>query len=312
MSVGVYNLKRNRAIYSLLFLAFVEGIKNAGGTCEAVQSSSKGFTPRNSTQLSVTFTNALSNIGNVLKKQIEEQNRYLTIYIGAFHKKGIVGTQNRNSIYGWDTNSRPREDALYYCDLLSTDYMQHEFIGESFDRIEELNYFNLDIKPWKTGGDYILIPEQIHPEGMGHGISNWIDWAKNKCLEIRNITDMPIKIRRHPNRFAWKDFQKDISKNFQDVEFTDGTSLDEDLKNAYALVTLSSRCVVEAVINGVHCFTQDLNSIAYPVCNTKLDFLKTPKKFDRKSWLAKVAYSHWSIEEIISGDYYRHLSKAIL
>jgi len=293
-------------------MAFVEGIKNAGGTCEAVQSSSKGFTPRNYTQLSVTFTNDPSKIGNVLKKQIEEQNRYLTIYIGAFHKKGIVGIQNRNSIYGWDTNSRPREDALYYCDLLSTDYMQHEFIGESFDRVEELDYFNLDIKPWKTRGDYILIPEQIHPEGMGHGISNWIDWAKNKCVEIRSITDMPIKIRRHPNRFAWKDFQKDISKNFQDVEFTDGTSLDEDLKNTYALVTLSSRCVVEGVTKGVHCYTEDLNSLAYSVCNKSLDFLVSPAKFDREKWLAKVAYSHWSIEEIISGDYYRHLSKAIL
>jgi len=311
MKTGIYHLKHNRAVYSLLFASFVEGIKQSGEKCETIQSRNRSFKPNNSNRLAVTFTNAPSRVGQVLKRQKKDKNKYLTVGMGAFYKKGLVGIHNRDKIYGWDTNSKPQKNALFYCDLLSSDYAQHQFIGESFDRIEGLNYFNLDIKPWKDSGQYILIPEQIHPEGMGHGITDWIGWAKKKCVEIRNITDMPIKIRRHPNRFAWKDFKKEIGAEFKDIEILDGTNLDEDLKNVYALVTLSSRCVVEAVMNGVHCFTQDLNSIAYSVCNTELDFLKAPKKFDRKRWLAKVAYSHWSIEEIMSGDYYKYLSKAI-
>ena len=311
MKVGVYHLKHNRPIYSALFGCFVEGLKESGERFEVVQSRAKEFSPRLSHELSVAFTNANSKICNVFKKQKEELKKYLTIYIGAFHKEGIVGIQNRNEIYGWDTRTRPKENALFYCDLLSTDYMRHQFIGESSDRIENLNYFNLDIKPWKNDDKYILIPEQIHPEGMGHGVTDWISWAKDICSKIRYVTDMPIKIRRHPNRFAWKDFKKDISKYFDNVEFTDGTSLDEDLKDAYALVTLSSRCVVQAVTKGVHCYTEDLNSLAYSVCNKSLDFLVSPEKFDRKKWLAKAAYSHWSLEEIMSGDYYKHLSEAI-
>jgi len=311
MKTGIYHLKHNRAIYSLLFASFVEGIRQSGEKCEIIQSRSRNFKPNNSNRLAVTFTNAQSRVGQVLKRQEKDKNKYLTISAGAFHKKGVVGIQNRNKIYGWDTNSKPQKNALFYCDLLSSDYMQHQFIGESFDRIEELNYFNLDIKPWKDSGQHILIPEQIHPEGMGHGITDWIGWAKDKCAKIRDISDMPIKIRRHPNRFAWKDFKKEIGEEFKDIELTDSTSLDEDLKSAYALVTLSSRCVVEAIISGVHCYTEDLNSLAYSVCNKSLDFLLSPTKFDRESWLAKSAYSHWSIEEIMSGDYYKHLSKAI-
>ena len=298
-------------MYSLMFGAFVEGLKNTDERFEVVQSRAKSFKPLLAHELSVAFTNATSRVFNILKKQKQESKKYLTLYIGAFHRNGIVDIKNRNEIYGWDTNSKPQSNALLYCDLLSTDYMQHQFIGDSTDRIKALNYFNLDIEPWKTDGKYILIPEQVHPEGMGHGITDWVGWAKEICSKIRYITNMPIKIRRHPNRFAWKDFKKDISKCFDDVEFTEGTSLDEDLNNAYALVTLSSRCVVEAVTKGVHCYTEDLNSLAYSVCNKSLDFLLSPEKFDREKWLAKAAYSHWSLEEVMSGDYYKHLSEVI-
>jgi len=311
MKVCVYHLKHNRAMYSLMFGSFIEGLKSYDQRFQVVQSRAKSFKPQLAHGLSVVFTNVDSRVGDILKKQKQESKKYLTLYIGAFHRNGIVDIKNRNEIYGWDTGSKPQKDALIYCDLLSSDYMQHEFIGESTDRIEALNHFNLNIDPWKTNGKYILIPEQIHPEGMGHGVTDWVSWAKDICSKIRYVTDMPIKIRRHPNRFAWKDFKKDISKYFDNVEFTDGTSLDQDLNDAYALVTLSSRCVVQAVTKGVHCYTEDLNSLAYSVCNKSLDFLLSPEKFDREKWLAKAAYSHWSLEEIMSGDYYKHLSEAI-
>lgn len=311
MNVGVYNLKHNRAMYAIMFGVFVEGLKKTGENFESIQSRTKGLKPPSSNELSVVFTNVNSRVSNILKKQKAGSKKYLTLYTGAFHKDGIVGIKERDEIYGWDTGSKPKNNALLYCDLLSTDYMQHQFIGESSDRVSALNYFNLDMGQWKTDGKYILMPEQIHPEGMGHEVTDWVGWAKEMLSKIRQVTDMPIKIRRHPNRFAWKDFNKDISKYFDDVEFTDGTSLDEDLKDAYALVALSSRCVIEAVTKGVHCYTEDLNSLAYSVCNKSLDFLISPQKFDRKRWLAKAAYSHWSLKEVMSGDYYRYLSGVI-
>jgi len=312
MKVGIYHLKHNRPAYSVLYTAFVEGMKKTGTEHQVIQSSSKGgHKPKNSFDLAVTFTNSPPRVAGVLEKQKEDKNKYLTVYMGAFYKKGVVGTHNINHIYGWDRKSKPKKDALFYFDLLYEDYTEHKFIGEDSDRIEKLNYFNLDIKPWKDDGKYILIPEQIKPEGMGHGITDWTSWAKTKCSEIRDITDMPIKIRRHPNRFAWRKFKKEIKNDFTGIELTDGTSLDEDLKDAYALVTLSSRCVVEATINGVHCFTEDLNSLAYAVCNKKLNLINYPQKFDRKKWLAKVAYSHWSVKELASGDYFNHLKRSV-
>lgn len=304
MDVGIYNIKFNRPMYSLMYASFVSGLKRHGVRFHLYNTADKNFLPSRSHDLAVTFTN-IPRAKRILDIQKKHNNKFLTLYIGAFCRSGIVNFRNRNKVFGWDTKTKPTEDALLYCDLLSDDYMTHSYYkGRTSLRLEELNNFGIEMKPWKTDG-YILIPEQVHPEGMGHGRSDWLEWAKETCFKIKSVTDRPIRIRRHPNRTAWKDYRKNIIKDFDCVEFSDGadTPLSDDLKGAYSMVTLSSRCVIEAITHGVRSVTEDKNSLMWEVSST-IESVENTTGFDRRQWLSDIAYSHWSIEEIANGDYW--------
>ena len=311
MNVGVYNLKHNRTMYAVMFGAFTSGLKKHNVNFEVYNIKFKGFKPIASHDLAVTFTNAPRAVP-ILDRQKKDKNKYLTLYIGAFSKSGVVNFRNRNKIFGWDTNTRPTDDALLYCDMLGNDYMRHDYyIGRTRHRLNQLNNFGVELKPYKQDG-CILIPEQIHPEGMGHGVDNWLEWAIETCAEIRKYTDKKIRIRRHPNRTAWKDYTRKIEDLFKDVEFTYGEQrpFKVDLEDTYAVVTLSSRCIIEALVNGCHIFTRDVNSPAL-YCSNFVHTISKPKTLDRRQWLADIAYSHWSIEEIQNGDYWDYCKTLI-
>lgn len=312
MDVGVYNIKFNRPMYSVMCTSFVKGLERHGVKCYLYNTASKNFIPKESHDLAVVFTNApRSKI--ILEKQKENKNKFLTMYIGALSKKGVVNFRNRNEIFGWDTKTKPTEDALIHCDLLSNDYMTSNYYrGSPKYRLEKLNHFGgVELKPWKDEG-YVLIPEQIHPEGMGHGVTDWLTWAQETCKQIRSLTDRPIKIRRHPNRKAWKDYRQTIKEEFKDVHFSDGIDcpLEEDLNSAHSIVTISSRCVIEGVINGSNPFTRDLNSLAWSVSNS-IGMIHSPIRFDRSQWLRDLAYCHWGLDEIANGDCWNFLKRSL-
>jgi len=309
MNVGLYHVKHNRTMYSVMFGAFVQGLQKHSVNFEIYNIKTKHFKPSRSHDLAVAFTNA-PRTKVILEKQKQDKNRYLTLYTGAFSRNGAVNFRNRNKIYGWDTNTKPRDDALLYCDLLSEDYMTHEYYkGRPDLRLRQLDSFGVEIKPYKKEG-CILIPEQIHPEGMGHGIKEWLPWAMQTCNLIRENTDRKIRIRRHPNRTSWKDYAKKIEDFFPNVEFTYGEDkpLGVDLEDAHSLVTLSSRCVIEAIINGTYIFTKDVNSLAW-ACSNDISNISSPSKIDRRQWLSDIAYSHWGVDKIANGDYWDYLRK---
>ena len=98
-----------------------------------------------------------------------------------------------------------------------------------------------------------------------------------------------------------------IEDSFENVEFTYGENrpLKIDLEDTYAVVTLSSRCIIEGLVNGCHIFTRDVNSPALH-CSNFVSNISEPKTLDRRQWLADIAWSHWSIEEIQNGDYWNY------
>jgi hypothetical protein len=308
MNIGIYHLKHNRPFYSVLASAFVEGLKRHGQKCEVITNRGSNFCPKQGHDLAVSFTNAESKVGKVLEKQIEVGGGFLTVYMGAFSRNGIVDFSNRNQIYGWDTNQKPQDDALVYCDVLGYDYNQAGFCkGKSDDRLKKLNGFGIELKPFRDDG-FILIPEQVRPEGRGHNSFDWSKWVVQTCKIIRSRTDRPIKIRRHPNRYAWKHY-KDYDFGVSGVTVVDGRDypLDEDLDESYAVVTISSKCNIEGLIEGCHSFTEDMNSLAYCVSNRSLQYIDNPIRYSREQWLADVAYTHWGIDEIANGDYWSYL-----
>ena len=82
-------------------------------------------------------------------------------------------------------------------------------------------------------------------------------------------------------------------------------TLMDDLAVASAVVTYNSSPGVAAAIEGLPVFVTDpipQQSQAFGVANTSLAQIETPREFDREEWIRKLAMTHWTQEDLRSGE----------
>ncbi|RLI46947.1 hypothetical protein DRO61_08595, partial [Candidatus Bathyarchaeota archaeon] len=97
------------------------------------------------------------------------------------------------------------------------------------DRFAELN---LDVKPWKTDGDYILMLGQVPSDCALRGL-NLAKWTEETKLKLSKITDKEVRFRPHPQYKATVN------------------TLKQDLSGASCVITYNSTSGVDAALNGV-------------------------------------------------------------
>jgi hypothetical protein len=153
------------------------------------------------------------------------------------------------------------------------------------------NQLLLDVKPWRTQGDHIIICSQ-------HGFSHqWRDqpsmdqWVNNTITNVRQYTDRPIIVRPHP-RFP-------VNIKNSDVRISK-ISFKQDLVNAWAVINWNSNPGVESIIEGIPSFVGP-ESLAMPVANTQLTAINDPIMPDRTQWLNELAWTEWTTEEMANG-----------
>ena len=170
------------------------------------------------------------------------------------------------------------------------------------------NELGIDLKPWKIGGDYILIGLQTMGDASLFG-SNHFNWLTETVTNICKITDMPIRIRPHPLMKPTHHaiFNKlDILKHPRVTVSRDNT-LAEDLKDANCMVTYTSGSGIDSVINGVPHIALHKYSMAAPVSGDKLtDMLNLPTP-PREKHFYNLAYAQWTPEEMESGKCWKHI-----
>ncbi len=167
----------------------------------------------------------------------------------------------------------------------------------------------LQLKPWKKYGDYILITCQRDGGWSMDGLKI-INWLHPLLQNLRKFTDKRILVRFHPG-------DKKIDKHIQQlkaighkVEISSPTSsLLKDLHDACAVISYNSSPAVIAAIEGVPIFVIDpKRSQARDVANTNLKNIENPNfEFDREAWLRRLAMSHWTLDELRSGECWKHM-----
>lgn len=172
----------------------------------------------------------------------------------------------------------------------------------------------INLKPWKKHGDYILITCQRDGGWSMDGLKI-INWLHPLLQNIRRHTDREIRVRFHPG-------DKKIQKHIQQlqaighkVKISSPTStLLKDLHDAYAVISYNSSPAVVAAIEGVPVFVLDpKRSQAADVANTSLTNLDNPSyEFDREAWLRRLAMSHWSLDELQSGHCWKHMREWVV
>lgn len=168
----------------------------------------------------------------------------------------------------------------------------------------------INLKPWRTNGNHILICLQRNG-GWSMGGLSVIDWLNQTIAKIQSVSNRPIVVRTHPGDKKINSLLKITQKN---VILSKNESLLDDFKNCWCTITYNSSPGVASAIEGIPTFVSDPNpktSQAYEVANIDLNLIESPVMPERRSWIEKISMSHWNFEELRSGEAWQHIRKFI-
>ena len=169
----------------------------------------------------------------------------------------------------------------------------------------------LNIKPWKKHGDYILVTCQ-RDGGWSMNGQSVIEWLHLLLQKLKAHTDRPIMVRFHPGDKKIAKHMMQLQAIGHKVRFSSpSVSLLKELHDAYAVISHNSSPGVVSAIEGVPIFLLDPErSQAKDVANINLRDIEKPNyDFDREGWLRRLAMSHWRLDEIRSGECWRHMKQ---
>lgn len=166
-----------------------------------------------------------------------------------------------------------------------------EFPNYEDSECNRLPELDIELKPWKYGGQYALILGQVPNDASLQG-KNMVPWYQAQAAAIGDHYKIPVLFREHP------DIKKrGLRQNVKGLERSSGT-LQEALSNALFTVCYNSNSSVDSIIEGVPCVVGDRGSMAYELCSKSIYNLVRP---ERAQWLRSLAMKQWRIEEIASG-----------
>lgn len=178
------------------------------------------------------------------------------------------------------------------------------YFGDSGNDSSRRNLLGLELKPWQSNGEYILICGQHEKSLQWQNMPRMSQWVMDTIEEIQKHTDRPILFRPHPRcrLEAIESQYKNVYR--QEPRHIDGTYDDFDMQfnNVYATVSYSSNPGIHSILNGVPAFVGP-SSLAYDVAND-VDFMhdiNDPLRPDRYQWLNDYAWTEFTVEEIAQG-----------
>lgn len=174
---------------------------------------------------------------------------------------------------------------------------------------------SLELKPWRTGGEYILICGQHNKSLQWQNMPTMSNWFLQTYDQIRKHTDRPIVFRPHP-RCRLEHIERGLKNVYrQEPRKLNGTYDDFDMgfDDVHCTISYSSNPGIHSVINGVPGFVSN-HSLAYPVAND-IDFthdIENPLAPNRQQWLNDYAYTEWTVDEIAQGIPTKRLREALI
>ncbi|WP_146435642.1 hypothetical protein [Blastopirellula retiformator] len=171
-----------------------------------------------------------------------------------------------------------------------------------FSPANRWNQLEVPVAPWRADGEHIVLCGQVPWDASVQHVDH-VQWCRETAKTLRQLTSRPIIFRPHP---LAKD-AVDMQGTGVDVILSQADSLQEDMKNAWAVVTFSSNAGVEATLAGIPSFVCDEGAMGYSLLNKDLRRIESPLKPDRTQWLYDLAYTQWTLEEAAMGAPIAHL-----
>ena len=150
---------------------------------------------------------------------------------------------------------------------------------------DRFNMLNITLKDERKTGKHILVCPSSSTVERFYNISNW---TKHTVDELKKHTDRPIKIRNKPRA------------NGTSGPLAATIPFEEDVKDAWAVVTSVSIAGVEAMCLGVPVFCHPASPVA-PVGNLDLSKIESPQFNRLNMWLNNLAYYQYNETELKQG-----------
>ena len=177
--------------------------------------------------------------------------------------------------------------------------------------------WNVKSEPWRKSNQSDPIIFVLQPK------DNWsmneldpIDWFHKVYDKLRPITDRKFIVRPHPNHVVamenrLNEFPEDVEVHIGQKYFQGDEKkyyrfhFQEAITNCHAVVTHNSTASVDSCVRGIPTFVTSDLAICWPVANTDLNNIETPKYPDRTQWLYDLGYKLWSEKEIRDGTVFK-------
>ena len=169
---------------------------------------------------------------------------------------------------------------------------------------------NLNLKPWRTSGNHILLCLQRNGGWSMRGL-DVIQWMNLTLASIRKYSNRPIIVRAHQGD---KKIKCILKINHKNVSLSTKENLVDDLRGAWATVVYNSSPSVASIIEGVPAFLTDnipQHSQSFDVANTNISSIENPIMPDRQAWIERLAMCHWNFDELKSGEAWQFFKKYI-
>ena len=177
--------------------------------------------------------------------------------------------------------------------------------------------WNVKSEPWRKSDQTDPIMFVLQPK------DNWsmneldpIDWFKGVYDKLRPATDRKFIVRPHPNHVVaienrLHEFPDDVEVHIGQKYFQGDEKkyyrfhFQEAISNCHAVVTHNSTASVDSCVRGIPTFVTSDLALCWPVANTNLNDIETPKYPDRQQWLYDLGYKLWSEKEIRDGTVFK-------
>ena len=278
MGIVVYRReKENKLIHSVMD-AFCKGLQNNGIDFE--QRKEKDYIH---SDVAVVFSQYKKKLHNQSKdrREIYRKHPYSKLLV---LERGFINRSEYHSMGIGGVNG----DA----------YFPVKEKGTISDRFDQLG---VEIKPWNTEGDFILLVGQVPWDSTVQHIE-YTGWVHETILRIRDITDKQIIWRPHPLQpTAVK-----ISQQFKNVNnvIQSRNNLDIDLVLSSRVVTFCSNTSVDSLLVGKPTFVLSNKAVTKDIASRTLSSLSLPVlKQSRKLFFNRLAYCQWNIKELEQGEF---------
>jgi hypothetical protein len=158
------------------------------------------------------------------------------------------------------------------------------------ERWDALSY---PLAPFREDGREIVVLPQ---RGIGPlGVAMPAAWTREVVRRLPALTRRPVRVRDHPGTR------------------TDMPTLEEDLREAWAVVVWGSGAGIKALAMGIPVFYAFAHWIGAPGARDIAQFKLGPLRDDaaRLAMFRRLAWAQWRLSEIEDGSAFRHLLKKL-